>query len=84
MIMKCIKNGEVVRRVEDDVAINLVSKGGSPGWVYCPKSDWKKSKGKTSESVSTESSGAPKKHKDNSHGKDYKRKKAEKRLEKAE
>lgn len=79
--MKCIKNGEVVRRVEDKVAINLVSKG---GWGYCPKSDWKKSKGKTSESVSTESSNAPKKHKDNSHGKDYKRKKAEKRLEKAE
>lgn len=84
--MKCIKNGNEIRRVKDKIAINLVSKGGSPGWAYCPKSEWKKIRGKINTIVdtSTESPVTPKKHKDNSKGKDYKRKKSEKRFDKAE
>lgn len=40
--MKCIKNkttGEI-RRVADDVAYSLETKG----WDYIPKSEWKESK----------------------------------------
>ena len=38
--MKCIKNGEIVKRVRNESAVVLVKQG----WVYAPKSEWKSSK----------------------------------------
>lgn len=35
--MKCVKNGDEVRRVSEDRANELVKKG----WQFCPKSLWK-------------------------------------------
>ena len=36
--MKCIKkDGEKVKRVSNEKAAEMVSKG----WAYCPKSEWK-------------------------------------------
>jgi hypothetical protein len=40
--MKCVKNSKGIkefRRVSDDEAFALVQ---TQGWVYCPKSEWKK------------------------------------------
>lgn len=36
--MKCVKKGDVIRRVKDEAAQKLVS---IDGWVYCPKHEWK-------------------------------------------
>jgi len=37
-IMKCIRKGDLVRRVKDQEAISLVD---NKGWKFCPKEDWK-------------------------------------------
>jgi hypothetical protein len=47
---KCIKKGKTIKRVSDNEAERLVGYGkGSripgEGWKYCPKSEYKKSKG---------------------------------------
>jgi len=36
--MKCVKNGEEIRKVKDENAVKLVKEG----WNYCPKHEWKK------------------------------------------
>ena len=36
--MKCIKKGDVIKRVKNDVANIAVEKD---GWSFCPKSEWK-------------------------------------------
>lgn len=35
--MKCVKKGEVIRNVADQVARSLVE----DGWIYCPRHEWK-------------------------------------------
>lgn len=35
--MKCVKQGDEVRRVSDDRADELIKKG----WKFCPKLEWK-------------------------------------------
>jgi hypothetical protein len=44
---KCIKKGKTIKRVSDNEAERLVGygKGSGEGWKYCPKSEYKKSKG---------------------------------------
>lgn len=37
--MKCIKHGDVIKRVTDEVAVNLVDTGKAS---YCSKEEWKK------------------------------------------
>jgi hypothetical protein len=37
--MKCVKNGDKVSRVSEEIASKRVDKG----WKYCPKSEFKKS-----------------------------------------
>jgi len=44
--MKCIKNGDEIKRVSDVDAMVKVGQG----WAYCKKSEWKK-KGKPQEKV---------------------------------
>lgn len=36
--MKCVKKDEVIKKVSDQLALELSQKG----WTYCPKSEWKK------------------------------------------
>ena len=36
--MKCIKKGESIKRVNNDVASIAVEED---GWNFCPKSEWK-------------------------------------------
>lgn len=36
--MKCIKKGEKIKRVKNDVAKLAVEED---GWKFCPKSEWK-------------------------------------------
>jgi hypothetical protein len=38
---KCVKKGDKVKRVRDDVARELVD---NQGWTYIPKSEWKRLK----------------------------------------
>jgi hypothetical protein len=38
--MKTIKNKTQIKRVQDEVAFDMVKKG----WSYCPKSEWKAQK----------------------------------------
>lgn len=42
--MKCVTNGSDVKRVPNDVAMEL-TKG---GWFYCPKALWKEQTGRWS------------------------------------
>jgi hypothetical protein len=44
-IMKCVKKGSDIRRVSDQRSVKLVSEG----YVYCPKTAWKKTSEKTCE-----------------------------------
>ena len=39
--MKCVKSGDVIKRVNEDEASTLVKSG----WEYCPKSQYKAYKG---------------------------------------
>lgn len=40
--MKCVKKGEVIRRVSNIKAIDMVD---NKGWNYCPKHEWKEQEG---------------------------------------
>ena len=48
--MKCVKKDAVVKRVQDDQAVQLVKNG----WAYCPKSEWKGKKDKAVEPSESE------------------------------
>lgn len=72
--MKCIKNGNEVRRVTDEQATEMVAKG---SWAYCPKSEWKVVKGSKATEVAEHAQPSEKKKKHRKEGK--KAEKAEKR-----
>lgn len=38
--MKCVKKDEQIKRVSDEEAAKMVTKG----WEYCPKAEWKKTR----------------------------------------
>ena len=40
--MKCVKKEGVIQRVKDDRAAEMIK---TEGYSYCPKSEWKESKG---------------------------------------
>ena len=42
--MKCVTNGSDVKRVSNDVAMELTKSG----WFYCPKALWKEKTGRWS------------------------------------
>ena len=41
--MKCVKKHGEIKRVKDEVALEMVHE---KGWEYCPKHEWKEQRGK--------------------------------------
>ena len=37
--MKCVRDGDMIRRVRNEEALDLFLR---QGWVYCSKTEWKK------------------------------------------